>query len=82
MQLESCRDESGRFDHYLQKTFMKTASLMAYSCQAVSFSGVVTPATRLQTNRISNTIVITQEINEQTKQVLAIASLLKRGFEV
>ena len=36
MQLESCRDEQGRFNHYLQKTFMKTASLMAYSCQAVS----------------------------------------------
>ncbi|XP_065898467.1 all trans-polyprenyl-diphosphate synthase PDSS1-like [Dysidea avara] len=36
MQLESCRDEQGRFNHYLQKTFMKTASLMAYSCQAAA----------------------------------------------
>jgi len=65
MQLESCRDESGRFDHYLQKTFMKTASLMAYSCQAVSFSGVATPATRLQANSINNIIAIIQETSKQ-----------------
>lgn len=36
MQLELCQDQQERFDQYLQKCFMKTASLMAHSCQAVS----------------------------------------------
>ncbi|ESO87681.1 hypothetical protein LOTGIDRAFT_219858 [Lottia gigantea] len=36
MQLGSKEDESERFTHYLRKTFKKTASLLANSCQAVS----------------------------------------------
>lgn len=36
MQLGMCQDQMERFDHYMQKCFMKTASLMAHSCQAVS----------------------------------------------
>ena len=33
-QLENKDDESERFEHYLSKSFNKTASLMAYSCRA------------------------------------------------
>merc|ERR1719323_1611236 len=33
MQLQN-KDESERFEHYLSKSFNKTASLMAYSCRA------------------------------------------------
>ena len=36
MQLGSKEDENERFSHYLQKTYKKTASLMAHSCEAVS----------------------------------------------
>jgi len=36
MQLGALEDEVGRFRHYTTKTFKKTASLIAYSCQAVS----------------------------------------------
>ena len=36
MQLGSKEDETERFNHYLQKTFKKTASLIAHSCKAVS----------------------------------------------
>ncbi|XP_071789086.1 all trans-polyprenyl-diphosphate synthase PDSS1-like [Asterias amurensis] len=39
MQLGSKEDENERFAHYLKKTFKKTASLMAYSCQAVAILG-------------------------------------------
>ncbi|XP_022084715.1 decaprenyl-diphosphate synthase subunit 1-like [Acanthaster planci] len=39
MQLGSKEDENERFSHYLKKTFMKTASLMAHSCQAVAVLG-------------------------------------------
>ena len=35
MQLGHLEDREALFDRYLQKTFKKTASLMAYSCQAV-----------------------------------------------
>lgn len=35
MQLGHMEDREALFDQYLQKTFKKTASLMAYSCQAV-----------------------------------------------
>ena len=36
MQLGSKENENERFAHYLRKTFKKTASLIAYSCKAVS----------------------------------------------
>ncbi|XP_017262057.1 decaprenyl-diphosphate synthase subunit 1 [Kryptolebias marmoratus] len=36
MQLGSKENENERFKHYLDKTFKKTASLMAHSCKAVS----------------------------------------------
>jgi len=34
MQLQNKEEESERFEHYLSKSFNKTASLMAYSCKA------------------------------------------------
>ena len=34
MQLQNKDDEGERFEHYLSKSFNKTASLMAYSCRA------------------------------------------------
>merc|ERR1719423_378613 len=34
MQLQNKDDEGERFEHYLSKSFNKTASLMAYSCKA------------------------------------------------
>ena len=34
MQLQNKDDETERFEHYLSKSFNKTASLMAYSCRA------------------------------------------------
>jgi len=34
MQLQSKQEEAERFEHYLSKSFNKTASLMAYSCRA------------------------------------------------
>ncbi|XP_076309407.1 decaprenyl diphosphate synthase subunit 1 qless isoform X1 [Tachypleus tridentatus] len=37
MQMGSKENESERFSHYLQKTFKKTASLMAYTCKAVAY---------------------------------------------
>ena len=36
MQLGSKEDESERFNHYLRKTYKKTASLVANSCKSVS----------------------------------------------
>ena len=39
MQLGSKENENERFAHYLRKTFKKTASLIAYSCKAVSTPG-------------------------------------------
>ncbi|KAF2346556.1 Polyprenyl synthetase, partial [Trinorchestia longiramus] len=39
MQLGSKEKEDERFSHYLAKTFKKTASLIAYSCQAVAILG-------------------------------------------
>ena len=36
MQLGSKENENERFAHYLKKTFKKTASLISYSCKAVS----------------------------------------------
>ncbi|KAK2155396.1 hypothetical protein LSH36_241g02035 [Paralvinella palmiformis] len=36
MQLGSKEDEDERFNHYLQKTYKKTASLLANSCKAVA----------------------------------------------
>lgn len=35
MQLGSKENENERFKHYLEKTFKKTASLIANSCKAV-----------------------------------------------
>ena len=35
MQLGARENEEERFTHYSDKTFKKTASLIAYSCQAV-----------------------------------------------
>jgi len=35
MQLGARENEEERFTHYTNKTFKKTASLIAYSCQAV-----------------------------------------------
>jgi len=35
MQLGARENEKERFTHYTNKTFKKTASLIAYSCQAV-----------------------------------------------
>lgn len=35
MQLGSKENENERFKHYLEKTYKKTASLMAHSCKAV-----------------------------------------------
>jgi len=35
MQMGSKENESERFSHYIHKTFKKTASLIAYTCQAV-----------------------------------------------
>uniref|UniRef100_A0A6A7FTZ6 All trans-polyprenyl-diphosphate synthase PDSS1 n=1 Tax=Hirondellea gigas TaxID=1518452 RepID=A0A6A7FTZ6_9CRUS len=39
MQLGSKENENERFSHYLDKTFKKTASLIAHSCQAVGILG-------------------------------------------
>ncbi|RWS08734.1 decaprenyl-diphosphate synthase subunit 1-like protein [Dinothrombium tinctorium] len=36
MQMGSKEDESERFSHYIHKSFKKTASLIAYTCKAVS----------------------------------------------
>ena len=36
MQLGSKEEETERFNHYLKKTYKKTASLIANSCKAVS----------------------------------------------
>jgi len=75
MQLESCRDESERFNHYLQKTFMKTASLMAYSCQAVS----LWPQLELLPNNLTliaapttlcSTSLMVQPLNQNSSQLL------------
>lgn len=37
MQMGSKKDEKERFSHYIQKTFKKTASLIAYTCRAVTY---------------------------------------------
>ncbi|XP_076437185.1 all trans-polyprenyl-diphosphate synthase PDSS1-like [Babylonia areolata] len=39
MQLGSKEDENERFSHYLDKTFKKTASMLAASCQSVAVLG-------------------------------------------
>ncbi|KAL1006316.1 hypothetical protein UPYG_G00070710 [Umbra pygmaea] len=43
MQLGSKEKEDERFKHYLEKTFKKTASLIANTCKAVSFLGSIDP---------------------------------------
>ncbi|XP_043546489.1 decaprenyl-diphosphate synthase subunit 1 isoform X4 [Chiloscyllium plagiosum] len=43
MQLGSKENENERFGHYLEKTFKKTASLIANSCKAVSILGNCDP---------------------------------------
>lgn len=43
LQLGSKEDENERFAHYLEKTFKKTASLIANSCKAVSILGCPDP---------------------------------------
>ena len=37
MQMGSRPDPNERFTHYLDKTFKKTASLLAYTCRSVSY---------------------------------------------
>lgn len=37
MQMGSKEDVQERFSHYIQKTFKKTASLIAYTCKAVAY---------------------------------------------
>jgi len=44
MQLQTKSDESERFEHYLAKSFNKTASLMAYSCRANAMLAGVNPS--------------------------------------
>ncbi|XP_047596144.1 all trans-polyprenyl-diphosphate synthase PDSS1 isoform X4 [Lutra lutra] len=44
LQLGSKENETERFAHYLEKTFKKTASLIANSCKAVSVLGCPDPA--------------------------------------
>ncbi|XP_055399630.1 all trans-polyprenyl-diphosphate synthase PDSS1 isoform X6 [Bubalus kerabau] len=44
LQLGSKENENERFAHYLEKTFKKTASLIANSCKAVSVLGCPDPA--------------------------------------
>merc|ERR1719312_668444 len=44
MQLQSKQEESERFEHYLAKSFNKTASLMAYSCRANAMLAGVNPS--------------------------------------
>jgi len=39
MQLGSKEEETERFNHYMKKTYKKTASLIANSCKAVSCAG-------------------------------------------
>lgn len=41
MQLFTKDDLNERFNHYLLKTYRKTASLIAYSCQSVSLFEVL-----------------------------------------
>lgn len=36
MQMTNKSDENQRFDHYISKSFRKTASLIAYTCKAVT----------------------------------------------
>ena len=43
MQLMPKNDFDERFNHYIAKTFRKTASLVAYSCQTVALLGDVSP---------------------------------------
>ncbi|XP_058039078.1 all trans-polyprenyl-diphosphate synthase PDSS1 isoform X1 [Ahaetulla prasina] len=43
LQLGSKENENERFSHYLEKTFKKTASLIAHSCKAVSILGCPDP---------------------------------------
>ncbi|XP_070536035.1 all trans-polyprenyl-diphosphate synthase PDSS1-like isoform X2 [Ptychodera flava] len=44
MQLGSKEDENERFAHYLEKTYKKTASLLANSCKAVALLGDCGPS--------------------------------------
>ncbi|XP_043821645.1 all trans-polyprenyl-diphosphate synthase PDSS1 isoform X2 [Dromiciops gliroides] len=44
LQLGSKENENERFAHYIEKTFKKTASLLANSCKAVSILGCPDPA--------------------------------------
>lgn len=48
MQLGSKENENERFKHYLEKTFKKTASLIANSCKAVCTFGLHTNVTELE----------------------------------
>jgi decaprenyl-diphosphate synthase subunit 1 len=43
MQLGARENKDERFAHYSEKTFKKTASLIAYSCQAVSMYSYILP---------------------------------------
>jgi decaprenyl-diphosphate synthase subunit 1 len=42
MQLDTGATEEERFSQYIDKTFNKTASVFAYSCQAVCFKLIST----------------------------------------
>lgn len=48
MQLGSKENENERFKHYLEKTFKKTASLIANSCKAVCTFRLHTNVTELE----------------------------------
>lgn len=48
MQLGSKENENERFKHYLEKTFKKTASLIANSCKAVCTFCLCTNATEME----------------------------------
>jgi geranylgeranyl pyrophosphate synthase len=48
MQLDTGATEEERFSQYIDKTFKKTASVFAYSCQAVCFVLISTLLTKLK----------------------------------
>lgn len=50
MQLGSKENENERFKHYLEKTFKKTASLIANSCKAVCTFSLHIHATAVDTS--------------------------------
>lgn len=53
MQLGSKENENERFTHYLEKTFKKTASLIANSCKAVCTFCLHTDAPEMESSSVS-----------------------------